>query len=231
MKFSDRVGHQVGFTSSNGAESVRRIAIGLTLGFVALGFGMPVRAQSMVPIGKGCTTAFYIDWDCDGYGPGVRSSGVYGYQTPGVGNKPDADDSDASINTPATVLTAYDANGNATLDNAELKKFLLERKGITADNIYYISLTGNNSTGAPDSPTQPYASYNGNLYTSHGAGDVIIFKGGTYVDPNMGGGAPALKSGTATKPIVIMSMPGEVVAFQTNGNYTFDTVRKCLDHH
>ena len=134
---------------------MRRIAIGFTLGFVALGFGMPVRAQSMVPIGKGCTTAFYIDWDCDGYGPGVRSSGVYGYQTPGVGNKPDADDSDASINTPATVLTAYDANGNATLDNPELKKFLLERKGITADNIYYISLTGNNSTGAPDSPTQP----------------------------------------------------------------------------
>ena len=53
--------------------------------------------------------------------------------------------------------------------------------------------------------------------------DVVVFRAGTYVDPNMGGGAPVDESGTAGNPITIMSMPGEVVAFQTNSSYTFDT--------
>jgi hypothetical protein len=196
-----------------------------------------------VAIGKGCTTAWYIDEDCDGYGVGVRSSGLYG--DVGLGDKPDADDSNAALNTPASVLAAYDANKNGTLDASELKAFLVT-KGIAAGNIYYLSLTGNNATGAPNDPAKPYATYHTPPAgtTTYGVwqylqpGDVVIYQGGIYKDPYIS----PMKSGATGKPIVLMSAPGERVDFQimftplesTGASYvivdgfTFDTPENLL---
>jgi hypothetical protein len=181
---------------------------------------------SAVVIGKGCTTAWYIDEDCDGYGPGVRSSGTYGYNQLGVGDRPDADDTSPTLNTFASVVAAYDANANSQLDNNELRTFLSERRRITADNIIYVSPTGSNSTGAPDNASRPYASYGNAVSGVHSVidpGDVVIYRAGTYVNPTIGGGFPVMASGTSGNPIVFMSMPGEVVHFQTNSASTFST--------
>jgi hypothetical protein len=198
----------------------RRLALAALLtGTIFLTPGQPQVASaqgSAVVIGRGCTTVWYIDEDCDGYGPGVRSSGTYAYNQPGLGDRPDADDTSASLNTFATVASAFGSGG--TLSNAQLKTFLMQRKGITADNIFYVSPSGNNATGAPDNPNQPYASYNG-LRTRLDPGDVVVFRAGTYVNHS----ADGLVSGTSNEPIVIMTMPGEVVRMESNSGGVFDT--------
>jgi parallel beta-helix repeat protein len=181
---------------------------------------VPFDPASGVRLGRGCTTAWFIDEDCDGYGVGVRSSGSYG--DIGLGDKPDATDLDASLNTPASVLAAYDANHNGALETSELKSFLSAKKGITAGNIYYISTTGNNATGEPNNPNKPYATYHVppagtstyGVWQYLKPGDVVIYRGGTYKDPTIGGGAPTMKGGAAGSPIAVMSMPGEQVNFQ-----------------
>jgi hypothetical protein len=186
----------------------------------------PGGATTPGKIGRGCSTAWFIDEDCDGYGVGVRSSGVYGWDVLGVGDMPDADDNDPAINTPASVLAAYDANKNGRLDTAELKRFLAEHRGYTANHIIYIAPNGSDATGKVDDPGRPYATY-GNTVTGAGSvavpGDVIVYRGGTYVNPDIGGGAPPMKSGTAGHPIVVLSMPGEAVHLQTNATRAFVT--------
>ena len=194
---------------------------------------VPPSDQSTTPsdgrLGRGCTSAWFIDEDCDGFGVGVRSSGSYG--GPGLGDRPDANDTDATINTAATVRAAYDANGNGALDTAELKSFLAAHKGITGKNVYYIGANGSNDTGKPNNPKAPYRTFHGprgsatyGVWQYLQPGDVVMFQGGTYEEPTMGGGAPSMKSGAAGRPIVVMSMPGENVLFNTVSNYTFDTV-------
>jgi hypothetical protein len=165
-------------------------------------------------IARGCTTVWYIDWDCDGYGPGVRSSGVYGWDVLGVGNMPDADDEDADINTTATVIAEFGSGGS--LSNAQLKTFLATL-GYTAENVFYVSTTGNNGTGAADTPASPYATYDG-LSANLDPGDVVVYRAGTYLNPYIGSAAPELKSGAVGEPIIYMSYPGEVVHFNTTGS-------------
>ena len=64
----------------------------------------------------------------------------------------DADDSDAGVNTPASVIAKYGSIGA-----------FLDHLGYSHTHIYYIaSLTdptypGNDSTGLADSPTHPFA--------------------------------------------------------------------------
>ncbi|HDI06582.1 MAG TPA: hypothetical protein ENF39_01090, partial [Candidatus Aenigmarchaeota archaeon] len=70
-------------------------------------------SQSYNPIGKGCTNAFYIDKDCDGYGV-ASPLGV------------DADDNDPEVNTPETVIAKY-----GTLEN------FLHHLGYYPDRIFY----------------------------------------------------------------------------------------------
>jgi hypothetical protein len=178
-----------------------------------------IQSSAGAKAGRGCTMPWFIDEDCDGYGPGVRSSGSYGYNRLGVGDRPDADDTSAALNTFASVASAFGSGG--TLSNAQLKAFLAQRKGINADNIFYIATTGSNATGAADNPNQPYASYNG-VRSSLDPGDVVIFRGGTYTNHSAGGG-PGLVSGTSAEPIVIMTMPGEAVKMETNSGGVFDT--------
>src|SRR5262245_53163158 len=112
---------------------MKRILIVVTI-LVLAARSTPAQTPSSGAVARGCSTIFYIDWDCDGYGPGVRASGTYPivgfYATVGIlGDRPDADDTSASLNTAASVLAAYDANSNSTLDNAELKTFLAQRRG------------------------------------------------------------------------------------------------------
>src|ERR1035438_5026570 len=54
-------------------------------------------------VGQGCTTVYHIDKDCDGYGVGPTT--ITTDPNPLFG--PDADDNDATVNTPASVLTKY----------------------------------------------------------------------------------------------------------------------------
>jgi hypothetical protein len=160
-------------------------------------------------IARGCTTAYYIDWDCDGYGPGVRSSGVYGWDVLGVGDMPDADDEDADINTTASVIAAFGSGGS--LSNAQLKTFLATLGYSAADNVFYISTTGT-SSGTADDPTDPWQNW-GQIRTLLDPGDVVVYRAGTYLNPTIGEASPVLNSGTSGNPIIFMSYPGEVVHF------------------
>ena len=57
-------------------------------------------------LGKGCSTAYFIDKDCDGYGVAVRADGDY-TTAANIGDKADADDDDPDVNTAASVLAKY----------------------------------------------------------------------------------------------------------------------------
>src|SRR4051812_10982769 len=90
-------------------------------------------AAAQANIGRGCTTAFYIDHDCDGYGVGKKSSGVYIVGANGevnghplietTGDMPDADDEDP------TVHTADEWRAKWGSDNDGMVNFLAQRKG------------------------------------------------------------------------------------------------------
>jgi hypothetical protein len=134
-------------------------------------------------IGRGCTTATMIDHDCDGYGVG-SPLGM------------DADDEDATVNTPASMLAKY-----GTLAN-----FLSTVKGYTPAHIWYLATTGNNSTCVIDDITHPCATWEA-TYGHLLANEAMVIRGGTYDEANnyrMGG--VTTTSGT---PIIIMAYPGE----------------------
>jgi len=52
-------------------------------------------------VGPGCTTAYHIDKDCDGYGVGTSANDP----NPLLG--PDADDNDASVHTTAQFIAKW----------------------------------------------------------------------------------------------------------------------------
>lgn len=139
-------------------------------------------ADSYTPIGKGCTNAYYIDRDCDGYG--VASP--FG---------PDADDSDSEVNTPGTILAKY-----ATLDN------FLQHLGYNADRIFFIAKDGSDTTGEVDNIDKPYAALRGVVHGLLQPGDMVIFREGNYSDGVGVGGI-----GTDTKPVAALAYPGEKV--------------------
>jgi parallel beta-helix repeat protein len=168
----------------------------------------PTTAPASLHLGRGCTTAWFIDEDCDGYGVAVRSSGSYG--GPGVGDRPDADDRDPAINTAQTVLAQYDANHNGVLDPSELKLFLSQHKGISsAKDVYYMAPTGNNATGLKNDPSHPFADYYNGVRTRLQPGDVVVYAAGTYDEPYI----ESVTSGLQGSPIVIMASPGARVLF------------------
>src|SRR5688500_4233725 len=76
--------------------------------------------------GWGCTDATSIDKDCDGYG--VASD---------LG--PDANDNDPTVNTYASFQTKY---------SGDLKAYFNDLGYTFVADIYYISTTGSDSTGA-----------------------------------------------------------------------------------
>ena len=131
--------------------------------------------------GPGCTTAFVIDQDCDGYGVGSPLG-------------PDADDTDRAVNTAASAIAKY-----GTLDR------LLAHLHYAPARMLFIATTGNDRSGKPNDPTYPFATFqhvNGMLR----AGDAVIWRAGTYYERIVPG-----RGGSPGKPILFMAYPGEKV--------------------
>lgn len=159
-------------------------------------------------IGKGCTTAYSIDEDCDGYGVGA------GYVT-----GPDADDMDPAVNTTATVEAKY---GNITTAPnptiiTNLKYFLSATRNYSnIQDIYFIATHGNDGTGAKNDITKPYATFSA-VYSRMGAGDLVLYRGGTYTNSTAQIGFEYGTEGTAGSPIIVMSFPGELAILGWDG--------------
>lgn len=135
----------------------------------------------------GCSTATYLDRDCDGYG--VASP---------LG--PDADDTDASVNTSATVLARYGTIAN----------YITQVKGFTSTGIWYLNTsTGNDSTAVENDVTKPCRTYSG-CRTKLSAGDTMVIRQG-IIDENNNYSFPT--NGTVSNPTMVLAYPGEAVTF------------------
>jgi len=122
----------------------------------------PIDQQnSSVGLGIGCSTAYFIDKDCDGYGVGKKSNGKYtlGFNGEVLGNPlietsgdmPDEGDEDPTVHTTDEWRAKWGS------DNSAIVNFLSVRKRFTNFNrVYYLSLTGNDATGVVKYPTPPY---------------------------------------------------------------------------
>ncbi len=147
-------------------------------------------ASSPVVIGLGKTTATCIDKDADGYGLG-----------PGCPNGPDADDNDPNVRTATDVLAKY----------GSMKAFLnhhiqgtLENPNYAVKSIWYLDAAkGNDGSGKTNDENRPYRSFKA-IAHSLKAGDVVLFRGGTYPRMSPGGSGSSI-------PIVYMAYPGETV--------------------
>ena len=134
-----------------------------------------------VPLGKGATNAYYIDNDADGYGVGPGTLGR------------DADDNDADVNTPETMLAQY-----GTVEN------FVNHLGYNPDRISYLASDGDDASGDVDNILKPYLSWN-TVRSLIQPGDLVMFREGVY------GHTRLTNSGLPDKPIVIMAFPGETV--------------------
>ena len=105
---------------------------------------------------------------------------------------------------------------------ATLSGYAQANASITAANTYYISPTGNDTTG-DGSFGNPWASLN-KFYTTLSAGDIGYCRGGTYTgtanrNKTVSGG------GSVGNPITIKNYPGETPIFDGEANGTSDTDR------
>lgn len=129
--------------------------------------------NSVQVIGHGCTTAFFIDADCDGCGVGIKASGIYPVVTgtlPGNGAAPfwtmgdtvDADDTDSTVCTKADWQAKWGwtdppTSGNDAANNTAMETFLTQKKGVTTTTVYYLSQTGSDATCQVNKPSLPCA--------------------------------------------------------------------------
>ncbi|MBS3144043.1 IPT/TIG domain-containing protein [Candidatus Woesearchaeota archaeon] len=144
---------------------------------------------SSVYLGYGCTTAFIIDRDCDGYGNGGQDAPdelpPFGQPdfSPPLGK--DANDFDPTLN---TLQTARDRYGG--LDSAqEFKNWIqdlncLDIEGSqvpcythTLGNVYFTSPTGDDATGQVNNPNMPFRSVD-SLRFQLQPGDVVVVREG-----------------------------------------------------
>lgn len=178
-------------------------------------------------LGVGCSTTYFIDKDCDGYGVGKKSSGKYTLGTNGEvlgkplietsGDMPDADDEDSAVHTTDEWRVKWGNN------NAAITKFLSVRKEfVNSSRVYYLSLTGNDSTGIVNDPTRPYRTMAPILTIMRDLqGGAIVIRGGRWTDLDFGpcatGSNPCYAlSGSSTHPVYVMSYPGELVKLVSN---------------
>jgi len=166
-------------------------------------------ADTYTHLGKGCTTAYYIDDDCDGYGVGA----VYTHG-------PDADDTDATVNTSATVISKYGGT-----EAAAIPYFITTVKGYAPLN-YVVLDPVNGTSGGVRSPNFATAVANPFMpRPTFQAGDCIVLRGGTYTAALVGSGYFFnLTTGTAANPIIVVPYPGEMAILNPtsqsfDGNY------------
>ncbi|MFT7538961.1 MAG: hypothetical protein ACI9F2_001115, partial [Lysobacterales bacterium] len=178
---------------------------------------------------EGCSTMYYKDADCDGYGIGGKTTmpGFPTHQTlQHMGA--DADDNDASLNTRASVEAHF-----GSFDDVNNIKDFLAHKGFTQQfgDIYFVSTTGDNSTAEPNNINKPYFWTNPRGLWSVNQGesvvkkrDIIMYIGGTY------SGGYALETmgvqgyqtstglqGAEGEEILITPVPGDTVRFMAPG--------------
>ena len=213
-----------------------RIPCALALAFAIVG-PSSLYAQAQTSLGRGCTTATYIDKDCDGYGVGKKASATYPLGENSswtVGDLPDADDEDPTVNTTASWESKW---------NGGIAAFLSARRGFTnTSRIWYISQTGNDQSGVVNDKAHPFrTTYPARLALSNGQGGVIVIRGGTWTDLVLTdcdythGDCGAPFTGSPGHPLYIMAYPGERVitsgvfehrlnsnASKTVGNMTVD---------
>ena len=149
----------------------------------------------------GSNNVLYIDIDGDGYGVAAP-------------NGADADDSDASVNTVATMFAEY----------GSLENFLTQVKGYNVNRIFYIATDGNDATAEVGNPNQAYATW-GAIHLNNAnplqPGDVVVWREGTYnerINTKRVGSRDYVIQGTADQPIVFMSFPGEQVVIDVIEN-------------
>src|SRR4030065_2187954 len=152
--------------------------------FTIIGEASILLAKDFLPIGGGCTNAFYIDNDCNGYGVGSPLG-------------PDADDNDPAINTVKTFNNRY----------RDLNSFL-NHQGHKIKNVYYISTDGSDESGEMNNIEKPFATWK-KVKKLLKPGDGAIFRGGEY-KTKWGIDISGLQ-GTSEHGIVIMAYPGEKV--------------------
>ncbi len=186
----------------------------------------PLPDSNIPKLGMGCTTAYFIDKDCDGFGVGKKESGKYllgalpdlnpdGTNfTDSPGDMPDADDMDPEVNTTASWQAKW-GNGNAGLVN-----FLRERKGHTnTDRIFYMALDGNDATGKVNDPAHPFRTVAPiiKIFQDRQGGALVIRGGdyGTQMLFELPG--PIDLSGSPGHTLYVMAYPGEQVITQTMG--------------
>ncbi|MCE5326265.1 MAG: tandem-95 repeat protein, partial [Planctomycetaceae bacterium] len=165
-----------GYTVSDGHGGTDTAAVTLTV--------TPPGGGTSIPGDDLGGSVMYIDRDGDGYG--VASS-----------KGPDADDTDATVNTWAQGVAKY-GTINAFLSHL----------GYNPTRIIYVSTSGSNSTGVIGDMSHPFASWSGIALKP---GDMVIYRGGTY-----GAFNDNSVDGTASNPIVFMAMPGEKVVFSAS---------------
>lgn len=153
-------------------------------------------------IGIGCTTAYHIDKDCDGYG--IGPSAFTTDPNPLLG--PDADDNDATVTTSASMLTKYGSVNT-----------FLTHLGYPTNRVYYINYVAGLDTNFGTyacSAANPCKDWGAVAVAMHdGAGGTVIYRGGT--SPGILVGNPgASYYPTASSPssrAVLLAYPGEVV--------------------
>jgi len=192
-------------------------------------------ADTYVHVGKGCTTAYYIDDDCDGYGIGEQY--VRG---------PDADETDVGINTTASILTRYSTNPDpiGTFIKVRMQALTGKPNGGILKFAVIDYVNGNDTTGARSTSlttaiTTPYKTWgnrspNGTV-PGNGPGDCYVIRGGTSTN-NFVFAYNAHKSGTAANPIYIIPYPGEKVNYTkpvallaTHRSYAYRTMYLYFD--
>ncbi|HWK08402.1 MAG TPA: hypothetical protein VNR64_00020, partial [Vicinamibacterales bacterium] len=150
-------------------------------------FSLVAQPAHAASIGVGCTTATYIDADCDGYGVGAP-------------NGPDADDHDPSVNTPSSVIAKY----------GTIRTFLATVKGYSPANIWYLNpASGNDSTCRANDAANPCKTWAAMRGKAAG-GDAILVRAGT-VSENANYDFPA--GGSAGSQTIVMAYPGEAAVF------------------
>ena len=182
--------------SSVGVDTFRTYALDTYLSYT--GVDIPFTLDPWATPGTGCTTAFYIDRDCDGFGVGFEYM-----------SGPDVDDDDATL-TDAASVSDMETHIGTTLGYAPTSE--------------WIFVDPDNYDGSP-TRSATYATAEGDPYqtvvtavAAASAGDTIVVKAGTY-DENMEFSyAP---DGTSGNPVVLMAYPGDLIVFSPEVNMAF----------
>jgi Right handed beta helix region len=159
-----------------------------------------------VILGRGCTTAFHIDWYCTGRGVGgvdpntsagsVDPNPLFGVDAGLTGNTPDS-----TVHTTTQVFAKY-----RTIDA------FFSAVGYSPSRWWAISRTGNDSKCSAGTSahalSSPCATYS---RVSLKPGDALVFRAGAYT---MSLSVPA---GSVRSPILITNYPGESVKIDSGG--------------